>query len=85
MIFKIFWKVLKPLFFVSKAILIVSVLIKFLGWKDPNFISSEMNSIATVLITVFGCIISFIYLVLISEPLDEQPDWSIVFPELREK
>ena len=76
-------KRIRQFYYTSKSILIIAIIFKIVNWQSPNIISLEINNIISILLISSGFSISIYQLLLAFEPLKEEPNWEIIFPELK--
>jgi len=62
------------------AILVLSLALKVIIWRKPNLINEDIIGINTCILYITGFVFSIYYLIAIFEPLQQDPDWTILYP-----
>lgn len=76
-------KKIRVFYFSCRTIFILSILLKIVQWQLPTFFNQEIKFIISSLIYVSGVIMSLFQMLKVFEPLEESPNWELVFPELK--
>jgi hypothetical protein len=78
---RIFYRI----FYLNKSIFIVSLSMKFFILTSPKIHLNDLDQITTLFLIMSSLILFSFYIISIFEPISLKPNWSLVFPELKEK
>jgi hypothetical protein len=78
------FSLLRPLYWASVSICTVCVIAIYLFWSAESEGMLQMKSVFSAMLYPFGGFIALVQLLAGFEPLKEQLDWGLVYPELRE-
>jgi len=75
--------IFRILYRVSISAIIACLVARYLMWQMPPNDPGTAISVINVFLYPAAFIVAIVHLLAIFEPLRENPDWSLVYPELR--